>query len=398
MCNLERSISFFFMEFPISIPIQKFKDIKTPFYFYDTAVLRKTLDLLTNEAQKYKNYKIHYAIKANPNPKLLNIIKQYGIGIDIVSGNEILTAIRNGFNPNEILFAGVGKTDDEIGVAIDNGIYCFNVESLQEIDVINEIASSKNKIVNICIRVNPNICAHTHHHITTGLYENKFGICSRDLEKAILNINSYPHLRFLGFHFHIGSQLLDLSDFEKLVLFIHDLLELYRSKGINVKILDVGGGLGVSYTNPNLLPDFEKYFKIFSSLSPKVEEIHFELGRSIICQCGSLVTKLLYIKQGMERNFAIVDGGMTELIRPALYNAFHLVENVTHPGNDYEFDVVGPVCESSDVIAHSVKMGDAKRGNYVIIRSAGAYGESMASSYLCRDIPLGYISEEFQDN
>lgn len=373
----------------------KFDKVKTPFYYYDTDLLRQTLSYLKHELSKYKNYKMHYAMKANFNKKLLNIIKDYEFGLDCVSGWEIEAGIKAGFDPKNFVFAGVGKTDDEIDCAIENNIFCFNVESLQEIEIIQQIAEKKEKTARIAIRVNPNINAHTHAHIQTGLSENKFGIPLRDLDTAISLVRSSKNLEFIGLHFHIGSQILDLTDFRNLSNFVEKLLETYKNKGVTIKNINVGGGLGVDYSNQNKFPDFDIYFKVFANISPLVDAVHFELGRSIINQCGNLITRLLYTKQGETRNFAIVDGGMTELIRPALYGAQYIIENISRNEPEQVFDVVGPVCESTDVIKRDVKLTGAKRGDFIVIRCAGAYGESMASNYLCRNLPKGYITEDF---
>lgn len=379
----------------MDLPTTKFDKVKTPFYYYDTDLLRQTLSYLKYELSKYKNYKMHYAMKANFNKKLLNIIKDYEFGLDCVSGWEIEAGIKAGFDPKNFVFAGVGKTDDEIDCAIENNIFCFNVESLQEIEIIQQIAEKKEKTARIAIRVNPNINAHTHAHIQTGLSENKFGIPLRDLDTAISIVQSSKNLEFIGLHFHIGSQILDLTDFRNLSNFVEKLLETYKNKGVTIKNINVGGGLGVDYSNQNKFPDFDIYFKVFANISPLVDAVHFELGRSIINQCGNLITRLLYTKQGETRNFAIVDGGMTELIRPALYGAQYIIENISRNEPEQVFDVVGPVCESTDVIKRDVKLTGAKRGDFIVIRCAGAYGESMASNYLCRNLPKGYITEDF---
>lgn len=379
-------------------PIERFCSMETPFYYYDAALLRDTLRCITNEAGKYENFCVHYAIKANANAKVLGIIAQAGLGADCVSGGEIQAAINAGFPASKIVYAGVGKSDWEINLGLDKGIYCFNVESTAELEVIEELAAAKNTTAQVCLRINPNVGAHTHAHITTGLAENKFGIAMEDMVDVIAKAQSMQHIRFIGLHFHIGSQILDMGDFEALCNRINELQDLLDKQHICVEDINVGGGLGIDYAHPNRVPvpDFTAYFQTYArhlKLRPN-QKLHFELGRAVVGQCGSLITRVLYVKQGTHKQFAIVDAGMTDLIRPALYQAYHKIENISNEEAEECYDVVGPICESSDVFAKAIDLNKCHRGDFIALRSAGAYGEIMASQYNCRKLPKGYISEE----
>ena len=380
-------------------PIEKFSEVTTPFYYYDTTLLRNTLRAINDECKSYDNFNVHYAVKANANPKVLSIISQSGLGADCVSGGEIRASLKAGFPANKIVFAGVGKSDWEINLALDAGIFCFNVESVPELEVINELASAKNTVARICLRINPNVGAHTHANITTGLAENKFGIAMEDMLPTIERIKEMEHIEFLGLHFHIGSQILDMGDFEALCNRINELQDLLEKHRVKVSNINVGGGLGVSYDHPNRqpIPNFHDYFKTYAThlrLRPG-QNLHFELGRAVVAQMGSLITKVLYVKQGTYKQFVIVDAGMTDLIRPALYQAYHKIENLSSDEPAATYDVVGPICESSDVFAKAVDLNTTHRGDLIALRSAGAYGEIMASQYNCRPLPKGYITEDF---
>ena len=381
-----------------TFPIDKFQEIQTPFYYYDTAVLRQTLKTINEEAGKHDGFEVHYAVKANANPKVLNIICQAGLGADCVSGGEIQACINAGFPAGKIVYAGVGKNDWEINLGLEKGIFCFNVESIPELEVINELAEKQNKIAQVCFRINPDVGAHTHANITTGLAENKFGIAMRDMESVIEEAARMKHIQFIGLHFHIGSQILDMGDFEALCNRINELQDQLENHHIVVKNINVGGGLGIEYNHPNRvpIPDFKSYFDTYAKHLKlrDGQKLHFELGRAVVGQMGSLITKTLYIKQGAVKQFAIVDAGMTDLIRPALYLAFHKIENISSDEPVETYDVVGPICESSDVFAKSVDLNKTHRGDLIALRSAGAYGEIMASQYNCRQLPKGYITEE----
>lgn len=378
-------------------PVDKFQSIETPFYYYDIDLLRHTLDIIKAETEN-KNYHVHFALKANSNPRILKEIASYGFGADCVSGNEVLKALEYGFPAEKIAFAGVGKTDKEIEVGLVNDIFCFNVESLPEMEAIEVMASKKGVKARIALRINPDVDAHTHAYITTGLNENKFGLNEQDIPKALEILKNSSHLNLIGMHFHIGSQITDLSAFENLCVKALEFINLFRSHGTELKHINVGGGLGINYQHPNHCPvaDFESYFRVFSKYLKlnDNQSLHFELGRSVVAPCGSLISRVIYIKEGISKNFMILDAGMTELIRPALYQAYHHIENISANGGLERYDVVGPICESSDTFAKNVEMDLTKRGDLIAIRSAGAYGETMASLYNGRDVIKSYFSEE----
>ena len=379
-------------------PLDKFERIQTPFYYYDTELLRATLHAINTEVSKHEGFVVHYAVKANANPKVLRVIREAGLGADCVSGGEIEAALKAGFAANKIVYAGVGKSDWEIELGLDNDIFAFNVESIPELEVINELAGQKGKTARIAFRINPDVGAHTHANITTGLAENKFGIAMSDMETVIERAAEMQHVKFVGLHFHIGSQILDMSDFEALCNRVNELQTQLENHRIRVENINVGGGLGIDYQHPNRvsIPDFKAYFDTYAKklkLRPG-QTLHFELGRAVVAQCGSLITRTLYIKEGAHKKFCIVDAGMTDLIRPALYQAYHKIENISSELPMEAYDVVGPICESSDVFAKQIDLNGAHRGDLIAIRSAGAYGEIMASQYNCRKLPQGYVSDE----
>ena len=379
-------------------PIDKFKKIETPFYYYDCDLLRETLQAINKELKKYENFIVHYAVKANANAKVLNIIQQTGMGADCVSGGEIQRCLDCGFPADKIVYAGVGKADWEINLGLDHDIFCFNVESVSELKIINELAAKKGKIANVCFRINPDVGAHTHEKITTGLAENKFGIAMQDMLLTILAASKMSNIHFIGLHFHIGSQLLEMTDFRHLCSRLNEIQDGLEQENIKIKNINVGGGLGIDYDNPDKhpIPDFKSYFYTFARYLNLREgqKLHFELGRAVVGQMGSLITRTLYVKQGTEKQFAIVDAGMTDLIRPALYQASHKIENLSSNDALHAYDVVGPICESSDVFAKEIELNTVHRGDLIAMRSAGAYGEIMASQYNCRKLPVGYTSDE----
>ncbi|MBP5570783.1 MAG: diaminopimelate decarboxylase [Prevotella sp.] len=383
-----------------NFPKEKFELKETPFYYYDTALLRQTLRAINDEVGRHDNWHVHYAVKANANPKVLNIIREAGLGVDCVSGGEIETVLNAGFSASKIVFAGVGKSDWEINIGLDAGIFCFNVESIPELEVINELAAAKGKVANVAFRLNPNVGAHTHANITTGLAENKFGIAMADMVSIIEHARELKNVSVAGLHFHIGSQILDMGDFDALCNRINDLQDELDRHHIRLTHINVGGGLGVDYQHPNRVPvpDFKAYFNTYAKKLKlrQGQTLHFELGRAVVAQCGSLITRTLYVKEGAFKKFAIVDAGFTDLIRPALYQAYHKIENITSEKPADTYDVVGPICESTDVFAKAIDLNEVKRGDLLAIRSAGAYGEIMASQYNCRRLPKGYITEDFK--
>ena len=376
----------------MKIDLQLAEGLKTPLYWYDLSLLNATLDEI-KECIAGHPVKVHYAVKANCNPKILKTISDAGFGADCVSGREVTAAIKSGFDPKSICFAGVGKTDRELIGGMQAGIGYFNVESIEELQVLEELAKEYGYCPDVALRVNPNIDAHTHHYITTGLEENKFGIHLSKLDQAVDFAIQAPHINLVGLHFHIGSQITEMSPFEKLCEKVNELIATYHSRGIDFKIINVGGGLGIDYDNPdaNPIPDFKAYFStLLSNITLTTQqELHCELGRSIVAQCGSLVTKVTYVKEGVNKKFIVVDAGMNDLMRPALYGAHHKIENVSATDNEATetYDVVGPICESSDVFGKDEKLPVTKRGDLLALRSAGAYGESMASTYNIRTLP-----------
>lgn len=371
--------------------LHTFNTTPTPFYYYDLGVLKKTLQHLKTESDKF-GFVVHYAMKANTNTEILNLIKSFHIGADCVSGNEVKRAIETKFSPEDIVFAGVGKSDAEINYALDQNIFCFNCESTQEIEVINELAAAKNKTAKIALRINPNVNANTHKYITTGLEENKFGINIWELDTVVALLKGLNNIKLTGIHFHIGSQITDLSSFKNLCIRVNELQTWFENHQLTIENINVGGGLGVDYHNPDekAIPDFTSYFQLFNEfleLRPN-QKVHFEIGRAIVAQCGTLISKVLYIKKGISKHFAILDAGMTELIRPMLYQAYHKIENVTRAGDvktSQKYDVVGPICESTDCFAKEVDLPETFRGDLIAIRTTGAYGEVMSSSYNLRD-------------
>ena len=378
-----------------NFPTDKFQGIETPFYYYDKKVLLATLDTIKAELAERPNYHLHYAIKANANLEVLKEIQKAGFGVDAVSGGEIQQALKAGFEAQKIVYAGVGKNDWEINLGLDAGIFCFNVESLEELRIINELAQKKHKTAKVCFRINPNVGAHTHANITTGLVENKFGIAMEDMELAIREAKELSNIEFIGLHFHIGSQILEMDDFAALANRVNELQDRLESQGIKVKNINVGGGLGIAYNDPDgkPVPDFKKYFDTYAQ-NLKLREgqqVHFELGRAVVGQMGSLITRILYVKNTHHKQFAIVDGGMSDLIRPALYDAHHKIQNISSMEAEETYDVVGPICESSDVFGKNEKLPKCHRGDLIALRSAGAYGEIMACQYNCRKLPKAYL-------
>jgi diaminopimelate decarboxylase len=377
--------------------LKKFRELPTPFYFYDLDVLRNTLDIIKKETGN-NGIKVHYALKANSNGRILEIISSYGFGADCVSMNEIERAISTGFQPENIVFAGVGKTDKDIEAALSAEISCFNCESIPEIEVINSIALKKTVKANIALRINPNIEAFTHKYITTGIEESKFGINIWELEDVISVVSKLKNITLTGIHFHIGSQITRMSVYNGLCTKINELQELFSSHNIDLKIINAGGGLGIDYEDPERTAPFKEYLCLLNELVSlrHGQELHVEPGRSVVAQCGSLISRVLYIKKGVNTQFAIIDAGMTDLIRPALYQANHKIENLSSTGVACRYDVVGPVCESSDTFAKYTELPETKRGDFIAIRSAGAYGETMASRYNLRDLPGSVFSDDIR--
>lgn len=383
----------------LSDKLAKFSTLKTPFYYYDMELLHTTLKIVKEQSEKY-GFVVHYAIKANAEQRVLETIVDYGFGADCVSGGEVQRALETGFKPSEIAFAGVGKSDDEINLAIDNDIFSFNCESFEELQVINELAKAKNKVARVALRLNPEVDPQTHAYITTGKAENKFGISFSEVDSFLTQLPSLKNIHICGLHFHIGSQILQLQVFNYLCERVSTFVEWFENKGIKIESINLGGGLGINYNTPDTHPIamFAEYFKIFADNLKSVREgrtIHFELGRSIVAQCGTFVTRALFNKTTASgKKFVIIDGSMTELIRPALYGAHHMITNISSTAKEEKYDVAGGVCESSDVFAKDAMLSETKRGDFIILRSAGAYGTSMASTYNLRPLPKSIFSDQ----
>lgn len=370
--------------------VARFQNLETPFYYYDLSVLDQTLMSCKAASEKFA-FHVHYALKANFNEQVLKAIEKVGFGADCVSGNEVKKAIEIGFDPGMVVFAGVGKSDREINEALNSNIYCFNVESVQELGVINNLASKQSKQARVAIRINPNVDAHTHQYITTGLEENKFGVNQWELPACVEELKRCSNLELIGIHFHVGSQITNLDVFKSLCLKVNELNAWFLERGFDLKVLNVGGGLGVDYHHPdeNAINDFISFFEIYDKFLERRtgQEVHFELGRALVAQCGSLISQILYVKNGLKKNFLVLDAGMTELMRPALYQAYHKIENITADSANpiVSYDVVGPICESTDCFGKEVELPESKRGDLIAIRTAGAYGEVMASGYNLRE-------------
>ena len=376
--------------------ISKFRTIQTPFYYYEMDLLRETLSSCSKEAGRY-DYFLHYALKANSNPVILSLISKSGYGADCVSGNEIRAALQNGFHPGHIMFSGVGKSDDEIRLALQQKIQSINVESRQEMEVINDLAGAMDLTADISLRIIPNVDARTHRYITTGLEENKFGILPWEFDKVLDKLKKLENLRLIGLHFHIGSQITDLDIFKSLCHRVNEINAWFISNRVFVEIINVGGGLGIDYGDPDKyrIPDFSSYFRVFKNFIELQgnQQLHFEPGRAIVGQCGSLITKVLFVKKGVNTRFAIVDAGMNDLIRPALYQSYHKIENLTSNEKPEKYDVVGPICESSDCFGKAISLPKTSRNDLLAIRSTGAYGQTMASQYNLRDLAATVYSD-----
>lgn len=370
--------------------VARFKKLETPFYYYDLNLLDQSLMACKLASEKF-SFHVHYALKANFNDEVLKAIQKSGFGADCVSGNEVKKAIEIGFNPSNIVFAGVGKSDKEINEALRNNIYCFNVESVQELGVINELALKQSKVAKVAIRINPNVDAYTHQYITTGLEENKFGVNQWELPACVDELKKSSNIKLIGIHFHVGSQITNLDVFKSLCLKVNELNTWFLERGFDLKVLNVGGGLGVDYQHPdeNSINDFPGFFEIYDKFLERRtgQEVHFELGRALVAQCGSLVSRILYVKNGIKKNFLVLDAGMTELMRPALYQAYHKIENISADATNpkVSYDVVGPICESTDCFGKEIELPESNRGDIIAIRTAGAYGEVMASGYNLRE-------------
>ncbi len=386
--------------------IEKLDRVATPFYYYDMDLFRRTVDHVAVLAKEH-NIKVHYAVKANVERRLLEYISSKGFGADCVSGNEVLHAHDCGFPADQIVYAGVGKTDKEIFNALKLGIEAFNCESLQEIFVINEMARVYGLKANVSVRINPDIDAHTHKYVTTGLYENKFGISQHEFDKLIDIIKKSEHINFYGLHFHIGSQITRVAEvFALECKRVNEIVAYFERNGLKVDNINLGGGLGVDYDDPdeNAVADFKTWFGTISEniIRRENQSVHVEPGRSLVAQCATLISRVLFVKSGETKNFLIMDAGMNDLIRPALYGAYHKIENLSAAQRTFfpthqAYDIVGPVCESSDVWGAGRLLPLSVRGDLMAIRSTGAYGQVMASRYNMKDLAPSVFSDAIDE-
>ena len=390
-----------------TFPVERFQKMETPFYYYDTDLLRQTLSTINDVIKRQENFMVHYAVKANTNPTVLRIIALSGFGADCVSGGEINAALNAGFPASKIVYAGVGKSDWEIKLGLSNNIFCFNVESIPELEVVNQLAAEQNTIARICLRINPDVGAHTHANITTGLAENKFGISMKDMEDVIELAHQMEHVHFIGLHFHVGSQISRVEEvFGLECRRVNEIVRYFEEQGLPVRNINLGGGLGVDYDDPdgNPIADFSTWFEtIAANIKRRPDQsVHVEPGRSLVAQCATLVSRVVFVKSGETKNFLIMDAGMNDLIRPALYGAYHKIENLSASQRQFfptfqAYDIVGPVCESSDVWGAGRLLPLSVRGDLMAIRSAGAYGQVMASRYNMKDIAPSVFSDRIEE-
>lgn len=362
------------------------KEFGTPLYIYDFNEIKLRYKAIKEQFISHKSL-VCYAIKANSNLSILKLLANEGAGFDCVSIGEVRRALLAGAKPYKIIFSGVGKSENEIEQAINYGILMLNAESPAELESIEKIAKKLNKIVNISIRINPNIDAKTHPYISTGLSENKFGVSIDKARTMYLNAHKSEHLNPVGVHFHIGSQLCDIKPIIEAANVVSDFCSELIAAGIEIKFFDVGGGLGVRYEN-EIEPDLYAYAQgILAALKGKDLTILCEIGRYIVANAGELLTSVLYEKQNQNgKRFVIVDGAMNDLIRPSLYGAHHGVSVASKISNENfsQADIVGPICESGDFLAKNVSLPELKSGDLLAFKSAGAYGFSMASNYNTR--------------
>ena len=379
---------------------QKLRGYETPFYLYATALSRQTLESVVYESKKY-GYKVHYAIKANYDDHLLAIIREYGLGIDCASGNELRKAVEAGFDPKGIVYAGVGKRDKELRYAIGQEIMAINCESIEELELVDRLAGEAGKKTDVALRINPDIDPKTNHCIDTGQADSKFGISYEEVLEHAKEIKSLKHINIVGIHLHIGSQIRELHVFENMCNKVNVIVENLEKLGFSFRFVDVGGGLGVNYDVPENepIPNFASLFSIVHNhLAVGDREVHFEFGRSIVAECGELITTVLFNKTtATGRKLVIVDASMTELIRPALYGSYHNIENITSEDEAREkYTIVGTACESTDVFDENVTLRKTRRGDLLTLKSAGAYGMSMASRYNLHDLPGAVYSDEIR--
>lgn len=355
----------------------------TPCYVYSKAALTQAFNNFT-AGLTGTNHLVCFAVKANPNIAILNLFAKLGAGFDIVSGGELARVLAAGGDPQKIVFSGVGKSADEMRAALNAGIFCFNVESASELTRLNQVAAEMGKIAPVSLRVNPNVDAKTHPYISTGLKNNKFGVAFEDAIAVYEQAAAMPNIAVHGVDCHIGSQITELAPFIEALDLILGLVDALSAKNIPITHIDVGGGIGITYSDETP-PAFEVYTKaILTKLAHKNVKVLFEPGRALVGNAGVLLTKVEYLKHTESKNFAIVDAAMNDLMRPALYDAYHDIVAVNpREGEADTYEIVGPVCESGDFLGHDRTLNLAE-GDLLAIKSAGAYGMSMASNYNTR--------------
>lgn len=370
----------------------------TPLYLYSKNMIIDNFKA-TDKAFSSVKHTICYAMKANSNFQILKLMASLGSGGDVVSGGELFLALKAGIPANKIVYAGVGKTDQEIKYGIESGIMAFNVESEQELEIINQIANELGKKAPVAIRINPDVDIHGHPYISTGKSINKFGIDIHVALEVFLNAFRMSGIEIVGVHCHIGSQILNLEYYVATAKKISDFVQKLSESGIEIQHIDIGGGLGVHYSD--MLPKYaekegetvpspaELAQKVIAILKPLDCEILFEPGRSIIAETGTLITKVLYVKESRDKNFIVIDAGMNDLIRPSLYDAYHQIVPLKRIDGELEkADVVGPICETGDFLAKDRPLPKVQRGDYLAVMTAGAYGYSLSSNYNSRPRPI----------
>jgi len=372
-----------------NVPVPEIaKAVGTPFYVYSTATLERHYKVFSG-AFADVDAMVCYAMKANSNQAVLRTLAKLGAGIDVVSGGELRRALGAGVPANRIMFSGVGKTVAEMDYALEAGIYCFNIESEPELEVLNLRAVKAGKRAHVSFRINPDVDARTHAKISTGKKENKFGISYERARAVYAHAATLPGIEVTGIDMHIGSQITELQPFEDAFRLLRELVESLRADGHTISHVDIGGGLGIPYredNNPPPLPDAYAHI-VKNELKSLNCKIITEPGRLIVGNAGILVTEVIYVKDGGEKNFVIVDGAMNDLIRPTLYEAYHGIRPVVQPAVDaprIKADIVGPVCETGDYLALDREMAAPQPGDLIAVSSAGAYGAVQAGTYNSR--------------
>ena len=365
------------------------KGITTPFYLYSENLIKHNIKEYISQSNDKTLF--CYSVKANSNLSILKLIASEGMGFDVVSMGELYRVIKAGCDTKKVVYSGVGKTRAEIRYALENNILCFNVESEGELFVINDEASAMGTTANISIRVNPDVAVESHPYISTGLKDNKFGVTYKNALSLYIKASKLSSLNIIGIDFHIGSQITSIQPFIDSIKSIRSLVSDLKKENINITHIDVGGGLGISYEGEDIVRKADYIKEITDSLRDLNVNILFEPGRSVIGDCGLLVTQIQYIKESETKNFMIVDASMSELIRPPLYNAFHKITPILKRDKSHKkYDIVGPVCESADFLGKERSM-NSEVYDLLVIEDVGAYGFVLSSNYNTRPKPSEYI-------